>query len=65
MLVLRTEPDERAALLSLGYPFLVPRGGPDRIGVRLTDATDWNEIRELVTDSYRRIAPKKLAALLD
>ena len=27
--------------------------------------TDWEEIRELVTDSYRRLAPKKLTALLD
>jgi hypothetical protein len=33
--------------------------------VRLTDGTDWDEIRELVTESYRRLAPKKLTALLD
>ena len=31
----------------------------------LPDATDWDEIRELVTDSYRRLASKKLSALLD
>jgi hypothetical protein len=42
-----------------------PRAGPDRIGVLLTDDTDWEEIRELVTDSYRMLAPKKLVALLD
>jgi hypothetical protein len=35
-----------------------------RIGVRLTDQTDWAEIRELVTESYRRLAPKKLRTLL-
>ncbi len=35
------------------------------IGVRLTDSTDWEEIRELVTDSFRRVAPKKLTASLD
>jgi hypothetical protein len=31
----------------------------------LTDDTDWEDIRELVTGSYRILAPKKLTALLD
>ena len=65
LLVLRADPGERDALLSIGHPFFVPRAGPGRIGVRLTGNTDWGEIRELVTESYRRLAPKKLAALLD
>ncbi len=33
--------------------------------VLLTEDTDWDEIRELVTESYRILAPKKLSALLD
>jgi hypothetical protein len=65
LLVLRADPDERDALLSIGHPFFAPRAGPGRIGVRLSDGTDWEEIRELVTESYRRLAPKKLTALLD
>ena len=65
LLVLRASPDERDALLSIGRPFYAPRAGRDRIGVRLAGDTDWEEIRELVTDSYRRLAPKKLTALLD
>jgi predicted DNA-binding protein (MmcQ/YjbR family) len=65
LLVLRTDPDEREVLLSIGHPFFAPRAGRDRIGVLLTDDTDWQEIRELVTDSYRILAPKKLSALLD
>jgi hypothetical protein len=66
LLVLRTDPDEREALLSVGDPFFVPRrAGRDRIGVWLTQHTDWEEIRELVTESYRVLAPKKLTALLD
>jgi len=65
LLVLRADPDERDALLSIGHPFFAARAGRDRIGVRLSDDTDWEEIRELVTDSYRRLAPKKLSALLD
>jgi hypothetical protein len=65
LLVLRADPDEREALLSIGHPFFPPRSGHGRIGVLLTDDTDWEEIRELVIESYRVLAPKKLAALLD
>ena len=65
LLVLRAGPDERDALLSIGHPFFVPRAGRGRIGVRLTRDTEWEEIRELVTESYRMLAPKKLTALLD
>ena len=65
LLVLRADPDEREVLLSIGHPFFASRAGRDRIGVVLTDDTDWEEIRELVTESYRVLAPKKLTALLD
>jgi hypothetical protein len=63
--VLRAGPDERNVLLSIGHPFFASRADRDRIGVRLTDDSDWEEIRELVTESYRRLAPKKLTAWLD
>ncbi len=66
--MLRVDPRDREALVSFGHPFFNPRAGHrhrDRIGVRLTDDTDWEEIRELVTESYRLLAPKKLTALLD
>ena len=65
LLVLRADQDEREALLSLDRPFFASRAGRDRIAVLLTDDTDWGEIRELVTESYRVLAPKKLTALLD
>ncbi|MGH3149784.1 MAG: MmcQ/YjbR family DNA-binding protein [Streptosporangiaceae bacterium] len=65
LLVLRADPEERKALLSTGYPFFATRAGRDRIGVLLTDHTDWEEIRELVIESYRVLAPKKLTELLD
>jgi hypothetical protein len=64
LLVLRTRPGERDALLAVGHPYFASRAGGDRIGVLLTDDTDWEEIRELVTESYRILAPKKLTALL-
>ena len=65
LLVLRADPDEREVLLSMGYPFFASRAGRDRIVVVLTDDTDWEEIRELVIESYRMLAPKKLIAGLD
>ena len=65
LLVLRVDPDDREALLSSGHPFFASRAGRDRIGILLTDDTDWEEIRELVTESYRLLAPNKLTALLD
>ena len=65
LVVLRADPEEREVLLSTGHPFFAPRAGRGRIGVLLTGDTDWEEIRELVTDSYRILAPKKLTALLD
>jgi hypothetical protein len=65
LLVLRADPDERAALLAIGHPFYATRAGRDRITVALSDETDWNEISELVTESYRRLAPRKLIALLE
>jgi hypothetical protein len=65
LLVLRSDPDEREALLSAGHPFFAPRAGRNRTGILLTDDIDWEEIREFVTESYRRLAPKKLTALLD
>jgi hypothetical protein len=65
LLVLRADAEERAVLLSIGHPFYTSRAGRDRIVVVLTDDTDWDEIRELVIESYRVLAPKKLTALLD
>lgn len=35
------------------------------IGIRLDVDHDWDEIRDLIEESYRMTAPKRLAALLD
>lgn len=65
MLVLRADPLERRALLAQGHPFFGTNSGGDRVGVVLDDETDWTEVTELVTESYRMLAPKKLVKLLD
>ncbi len=45
--------------------FVPPYVGPSGwVGVYLDGSVDWSELKELLTDSYRLIAPKRLAALL-
>lgn len=65
MLVCRADPDEREALSAIGHPFFAPRSGVDRIGVVLGDSSDWVELAELITESYRILAPKKLSLLVE
>ncbi|TDD74313.1 MmcQ/YjbR family DNA-binding protein [Actinomadura rubrisoli] len=47
--------------------FFVPKyvGSKGWVGARLDVDQDWDELAELIEDSYRLIAPKRLAALLD
>ena len=47
--------------------FFVPPyvGSKGWVGARLDAAQDWDELAELLEDSYRLIAPKRLSALLD
>jgi hypothetical protein len=65
ILVLRSTDDDREMYLAMGRPFFEIPKNDKRIGFVLGDRTDWDEVRELVTDSYCMIAPKKLIALLD
>lgn len=43
-------------------PYVGVRGW---LGVRLDVSPDWAEVREILTDAYRQVAPKKLIAQLD
>jgi hypothetical protein len=65
LLVLRADPDEREVLLAIGHPYFSPPGTTGRLGVFLTGETGWDEIRELVTESYRTLAPRKLIARIE
>jgi hypothetical protein len=57
--------DELAALVATGHPFY-PGWGGGLVAMILTDddTTDWGDLRELLTESYCILAPKKLVALL-
>ena len=59
--------EEQEALLARGAPFYYPPyvGSKRWIGIELGADTDWEEIAELVEESYRTTAPKRLAARLD
>lgn len=46
-------------------PFFRPPWFPNIVGLSVGSATDWQDVAELVTLSYRVLAPKKLVALLD
>lgn len=58
------EPDEVAAFEHLGHPYFRAGWGANVIGMIVDDATDWQELTELLTDSYRVQAPATLAAQL-
>ena len=56
---------ELEALVATGHPFY-PGWGAGLVAMVLTDdtATDWEDLRELLTESYCLLAPKKLIARL-
>lgn len=43
-------------------PYVGPSGW---LGVRLDREVDWDEVRAILTDSYRKVAPKTLVEQLD
>ncbi len=58
---------EQESLLAEGHPFFYPNyvGSKGWIGIVVDGDTDWTEIAELVEDSFRLIAPKRVSATLD
>jgi len=65
VLAFRSTGDELTALRNAGHPFFVLGWGRDAIGMVLDTTTDWDEVRELVTESFCALAPQKLITLVD
>lgn len=65
VLVIRASDEDRDTFLALGLPFFEIPKNKWKVGFALSDTTDWDEVRELITESYCLVAPKKLVALLD
>ncbi len=65
LLIMPTD-DEREALLQDPRFFIPAYWGPTGwIGIDLRDRADWDEVGELVEESFRLTAPKKLINQLD
>ena len=58
----RAELDEVLAFEHLGEPYFRAGWGSNVVGLVLDDDTDWDEVAELLTDSYCIQAPGRLAA---
>lgn len=65
VLTFRSAGEELEVLRSAGHPFFVLGWGRDAMGMELDADTDWDEVRELLTESYCVLAPQKLIALVD
>ena len=61
VLTFRATGPEVLALREAGAPFFYGGWGRDALGLHLDGATDWDEVRELLTESYCLLAPKRLA----
>lgn len=62
VMTFRSSGDELDALVRIGHPYFKPQWAPTVVGLHLTPDTDWEEVTELVTESYCLLAPKKLVA---
>jgi len=58
----RAEPDEVMAFQHLGEPYFKAGWGGNVVGLLIDDDTDWDELSELLTDSYCLMAPAGLVA---
>jgi hypothetical protein len=61
----RAAGEELEMLMHAGHPFFYAGWGRDAIGLVLDDGTDWDEVDELLTESYCVMAPKQLVARVD
>ena len=61
VLTFRSAGDELETLTAIGPPFFKPVWFRDIVGLVLDDITDWDEVAELLTESYCLLAPRRLA----
>ena len=65
---MKADRDEQQALLNQGEPFFYPAyvGPKGWIGVDLrSENADWGAVDELIRESYRLVAPKRLASSIN
>ncbi len=64
VLTFRSAGPELVALSVAPHPFFRPRWAANVIGLVLDHDTDWTEVGELLVESFRVSAPKRLTARL-
>jgi hypothetical protein len=65
VLTFRSSGPELDALRHTGAPFFAPPWRADEVGMVLDQDIDWDEVAQLVTESYCLLAPKKLSDSVD
>lgn len=65
VMVFRSAGEELDVLRNSGHPFFALSWGRGAIGMVLDTNTDWDEVNELMIESFCVFAPKKLVALID
>ena len=61
----RAEPDEVMAFQHLGMPYFRSDWGANVVGMLIDGDTDWEELAELLTESFCLQAPQRLVDLVD
>jgi hypothetical protein len=65
VLMFRSAGAELEVLRAAGPPYFAPVWRADEVGVVLDGGVEWDEVAELLTESYCRMAPKSLGRLVD
>ena len=65
VLMFRSSGPELDALAGAGHPFFMPPWRADEVGMVLDDGVDWDEVAELVTESYCVVAPRKFVDVVN
>lgn len=65
VLTFESSEPELDALRACGPPFFAPPWRRTIVGMVVGDAVDWDEVAELVTESYCVLAPKRLVAVVE
>jgi len=65
VLMVRSSGPELDVLRRAGHPYFAPPWRADEVGLLLDGRTDWDEVAELVVESYCVVAPKRLARSVD
>jgi hypothetical protein len=64
VMTFRSSGPELAALRGAGHPFFAPVWRADEVGLVLDAGVDWDEVAELLTESYCVLAPEALRGLV-